>query len=108
MKLWCYRDDPRDNTYGAVSLSNQNYVMTRIMLEHDEDDLYAAVEAAIVLAREGATVPFDRDNEASYDFGPAHLRYCAFEGLREVAGEEIDKVLAWTREDIINNLTVED
>jgi hypothetical protein len=102
MKLWCRR---YSNT---VVLENADWVATHVTLEHEESDPHAAVEAAISLAREGATVPFDRDHADSYDFGPAHLRWMAHEGLREVAGDEIDKVLVWTREDIINNVTVED
>ena len=90
-----------------VALSNNDWVETRIMLEHEVGSQHEAVEAALALAREGATVEFDRDDEASYDLGPAHLRWLAYEGLREVAGDQIDTVLAWTREDIINNVIVE-
>lgn len=102
MNLWCRR---YSNT---VVLENADWVATHVTLERETDDFVESVESALALAREGATVPFDRDHADSYDFGPAHLRWMAHEGLREVAGDEIDKVLAWTREDIINNVIEED
>lgn len=102
MNLWCRR---YSNT---VVLENADWVATHVTLERETDDFVESVESALALAREGATVEFDRADDASYDFGPTHLRWLAYEGLREVAGEELDKVLAWTREDIINNVIVED